>query len=83
VIYNQKLYGYHAFSVTAALLWNALPDSIKASSNVDTFKSRIKTFLFNPLTTGARSHLYTCVPEANFEIMQKHERQEPVYLVFP
>jgi hypothetical protein len=38
---------------------------------------------FNPLTTGAQSHLYACVPEANLEIMQKHERKEPVYLVFP
>jgi hypothetical protein len=37
----------------------------------------------NPLTTGAQSHLYACVPEANLEIMQKDERQEPVYLVFP
>jgi hypothetical protein len=46
VIYNQKKYGYRVFSVAAPFLWNALPDSIKASSNVDTFKSRIKTFLF-------------------------------------
>jgi hypothetical protein len=46
VIYNQKTYGYRAFSVTAPLLWNALPDSIKTSPNVDTFKSRTKTFLF-------------------------------------
>jgi hypothetical protein len=33
-------------------------------------------FIINPLTTGAQSHLYACVPEAILEIMQKHERQE-------
>ena len=34
------------FEVTAPILYNKLPDSIKSASNVNTFKSSLKTYFF-------------------------------------
>ena len=45
--YNLETYGKRAFSVIAPILWNNLPDHIRAISCLRTFKSRVKTFLFN------------------------------------
>ena len=39
-------YGNRNFKVTAPILYNKLPDSIKSASNVNTFKSSLKTYLF-------------------------------------
>ena len=39
-------FGYRSFSRAAAVLWNLLPSDIKNSPSVDTFKKRLKTFLF-------------------------------------
>ena len=36
-----------AFSSTGPSLWNMLPNDIKTSSNLDVFKTRLKTFLFS------------------------------------
>lgn len=44
--FNMKTYGQHAFSTAAPRLWNKLPLDIRASSNVETFKLKLKTFLF-------------------------------------
>ena len=44
--YRMKSYGQRAFSVAAPRLWNKLPFEIRACSNVDHFKSQLKTFLF-------------------------------------
>ena len=38
--YNLKTYGGRSFAVAAALLWNPLPQSVKDSTSVDTFKRR-------------------------------------------
>ena len=35
-----------SFSVNGPSLWNSLPDSVKNSTSVDVFKSRLKTYLF-------------------------------------
>ena len=40
-------YGDRSFSVIAPKLWNDLPIIIKQCSTVDSFKSRLKAFLFN------------------------------------
>ena len=40
-------YGDRSFSDIAPKLWNDLPIIIKQCSTVDSFKSRLKTFLFN------------------------------------
>ena len=40
-------YGDRSFSVIAPNLWNDLPIIIKQCSTVDSFKLRLKTFLFN------------------------------------
>ena len=40
-------YGERSVSVIAPKLWNELPITIKQCSTVDSFKSRLKTFLFN------------------------------------
>ena len=39
-------YGQRAFSFFAPRLWNSLPLSIKESSTFNTFKSKLKTYLF-------------------------------------
>lgn len=41
-----KSYGDRAFAVSAPLLWNNLPQSIRTTDNYDTFKSRLKTHFF-------------------------------------
>ena len=44
--FNMKTYGQQAFSVAAPRLWNKLPFEIRACSDVNLFKSKLKTFLF-------------------------------------
>ena len=39
--------GDRAFCSAAPLLWNALPDHLRAPQSVDAFKRGLKTFLFN------------------------------------
>ena len=38
--------GSRAFSVAAAKIWNALPDSLVAMTSLQTFRRHLKTFLF-------------------------------------
>ena len=38
--------GDRAFSVIAPLLWNKLPDNVRAAKDVDSFKISLKTYLF-------------------------------------
>ena len=44
--YNLKNYGYRQFQVSAPCLWNSLPKSIKSTSSVNCFKSKLKTYLY-------------------------------------
>ena len=44
--YKLKTYGYRAFSVAGPKLWNTLPVDIRSLTNIDTFKSKLKTHLF-------------------------------------
>ena len=44
--YNLKTYGRRAFSVNGSILWNSLPDNIRETESLSTFKKHIKTFLF-------------------------------------
>jgi len=39
-------FGERAFSVAAAKSWNNLPLHVRTADNTDTFKRRLKTFLF-------------------------------------
>jgi hypothetical protein len=41
-----KTYGDRAFSCTAPILWNNLPQDIRDASSLETFKSHLKTHLF-------------------------------------
>ena len=41
-----KSYGDRAFSVCAPKLWNDIPEIIKCSVNLKTFKRNLKTYLF-------------------------------------
>ena len=41
-----KSYGDRAFSVCAPKLWNDVPEIIKCSENLNTFKRNLKTYLF-------------------------------------
>ena len=42
----RKTFGDRAFAKAGPFLWNELPADIRQSSTVETFKSRLKTFLF-------------------------------------
>jgi len=44
--YNLKSCGYRSFSVAAPSLWNSLPDSLRDSSSINSFKRDLKTYLF-------------------------------------
>ena len=41
-----KSYGGRAFEVAAPKLWNTLPLDLRLCSTIDTFKKRLKTYLF-------------------------------------
>ena len=45
--YNLGPYGKRAFSVIAPSLWNNLPDQIRSTACLISFKNRDKTFLFS------------------------------------
>ncbi len=44
---TKKNYGDRAFSVAGPLLWNSLPLSVRSSSTLTQFRSRLKTHLFH------------------------------------
>ena len=39
-------FGEHAFSVAAPRVWNSLPVDISITATLDTFKKKLKTFMF-------------------------------------
>ena len=43
---KYKTLGDRAFSVNASSVWNALPLSLRNSSNINIFKQDLKTYLF-------------------------------------
>jgi acetyl-CoA acetyltransferase len=47
-----------------------LPPVFKKGGTVTAANASVRSYYLNPLTTGAQSHLYACVPEASLEIMQ-------------
>ena len=53
-----KSYGDHAFSVAAPTLWNDIPDSIKCSEDLSSFKRNLKTYLFKRYFNGYLSNFY-------------------------
>ena len=44
---NTAIAHNSAFSSAGPRLWNMLPNDIKSSSDLEVFKTRLKTFLFN------------------------------------
>ena len=46
VIKTHSHYGDISFQVAAAKLWNAAPFQLKSIHNIDSFKSKLKTYLF-------------------------------------
>jgi len=45
--------GARTFSYQAPLLWNQFPPSVREADTVTSFKSRLKTFLFDSLIVGS------------------------------
>ena len=45
--YNRKTYGGRYFAVSTPSLCNALPQSVRDSTSLDTFKSRLKKHFFD------------------------------------
>jgi len=46
---TRTKFGDRAFSVAGPVIWNSIPESIRAVDNVHTFKRLLKTHLFNQL----------------------------------
>ena len=46
-LHRLEGFGKHCFAHDAPTLWNTLPISIKCAQSIDTFKSSLKTHLFN------------------------------------
>ena len=46
VPYNLKTYGCRSYSVQAPILWNSLPFHIRSADSINSFKSKLKTYLF-------------------------------------
>ena len=45
--FNRKTHGFHIFSHFGPHIWNNLPQGIKQSVILSSFKSKLKTFLFS------------------------------------
>ena len=45
--FKLKTYGGRSFSYIAPYLWNQLPDAIWQAPSLETFKSNLKTYLFD------------------------------------
>ena len=43
---KKKTFDEHSFSVTAPQIWNDLPDNLQEETNLETFKTKLKTHLF-------------------------------------
>ena len=46
VRFNLQSYGAKSFTISAPMLWNNLPLDLRSCSNLDIFKSKLKTYLF-------------------------------------
>ena len=44
---NLVTYGDRSFAFAAPKVWNSLPEELRQSSNLDTFKRKLKTYLFS------------------------------------
>ena len=44
--YNYRFYGGRSFTHIGPLIWNKLPKSIREANSIESFKSRLKHFLF-------------------------------------
>ena len=49
---NTKSWGDRAFSIAGPRLWNSLPIELRTTTNIEEFKSRLKTHLFNMAFEG-------------------------------
>jgi hypothetical protein len=45
--FSRKTHGYRSLHVYGPIFWNKLPHNIRHSPSVDTFKTRLKTYLFD------------------------------------
>ena len=45
--FNHKTHGFHTFSHFGPHIWNNLPQDIRHSATLSSFKSQLKTFLFS------------------------------------
>ena len=46
-VFRAQTYGRRTFSSCAPALWNSLPLDVRSVPSVDTFKTKLKKFLFN------------------------------------
>ena len=59
---KRHTFAERSFSVYGPKLWNTLPNSVKESKTIDTFKGKLKTYLFPKLITKKkRKNLVKCL----------------------
>ena len=58
--WRLKSFGRRSFAVAGPVLWNQLPLHIKSAPNINIFKNRLKTYVFNCLyvSTSATEHWF-------------------------
>ena len=64
--FHLKSYGSQAFAVSAPELWNSLPVFIRPCDNLSSFKSKVKTHLFNKTYYSKRFLLFITFLKAHF-----------------
>ena len=58
---TKKTMGDRAFQVAAPFLWNKLPRSAREATNLESFKTLIKTFLFKEsFQLSSYIYIYIC-----------------------
>ena len=58
---NLKSYGDRSFSIAGPKLWNLLPKSLRMCTSLESFKSKLKTFLFTRAFSDSHvEHLALC-----------------------
>ena len=54
--FNRKTHGFRTFSHFGPHIWNNLPQDIRHSATLSSFKSKLKTFLFSEYFFSANQH---------------------------
>jgi len=77
---TKTVTGARAFSVVAPKVWHDLPDSIRSSDSITTFKQNLKIYLFNQasvtswLATYSLRTVAECLPRFSTVVVMRRSR---------